>query len=155
MIDWLTSSLICTKANPEPNFGIPFKNQDFILQCPSLNTQNSKSSWNFPSAAEAASWTITTVVVWSLSDLQLFVTPWTVAHQAFCPWDLPGKNTDLGCHFLLQWIFPIQGLKRHCCLHWQGGSLPLTHQGSPYILYKSHCKIFSDSFKWNLIDHNR
>ena len=25
------------------------------------------------------------------------------------PWDFPGKNTGMSCHFLLQWIFPIQG----------------------------------------------
>ena len=25
-----------------------------------------------------------------------------------CPWDLPGKNTGVGCHFLLQGIFPTQ-----------------------------------------------
>ena len=38
----------------------------------------------------------------SLSRVQLFVTPWTVAHQAlFCPWDSPGKNTGMGCHSLL------------------------------------------------------
>ena len=24
------------------------------------------------------------------------------AHQALCPWDSPGKNTGVGCHFLLQ-----------------------------------------------------
>ena len=24
----------------------------------------------------------------------------------------PGKNTGVGCHFLLQWIFPTQGLNR-------------------------------------------
>ena len=47
------------------------------------------------------------------------------------PWDVPGKNTGLGCHFLLQWIFPTQGF--HLCLlhilHWQAGSLPLGHLG--------------------------
>ena len=26
-----------------------------------------------------------------------------------CPWDFPGKNTGVGCHFLLQGIFPTQG----------------------------------------------
>ena len=26
-----------------------------------------------------------------------------------CPWDAPGKNTGVGCHFLLQEIFPTQG----------------------------------------------
>ena len=27
-----------------------------------------------------------------------------------CPWDFPGKNTEVGCHFLLQGIFQTQGL---------------------------------------------
>ena len=26
-----------------------------------------------------------------------------------CPWDSPGRNTGVGCHALLQGIFPIQG----------------------------------------------
>jgi len=30
-------------------------------------------------------------------------------HGFFCLWDFPGKNTTVGCHFLLQGIFPIQG----------------------------------------------
>ena len=49
-----------------------------------------------------------------------------------CPWDSPRKNTGVGCHFLLQGIFPIQGsnwcLQR--LLHWQADSLPLSHLGS-------------------------
>ena len=32
-------------------------------------------------------------------------TPWTVACQAPLAWDSPGKNTGVGCHFLLQGIF--------------------------------------------------
>ena len=28
--------------------------------------------------------------------------PWTVAYQAACPWNSPGKNNGVGCHFLLQ-----------------------------------------------------
>ena len=40
-----------------------------------------------------------------------FVTPWTVALQALYPWDFPGKNTGLGCHFLLQGKFPDPGIK--------------------------------------------
>ena len=38
-----------------------------------------------------------------------FVTPWTVACQALCPYDSPGKNTEVDCHYLLQGIFPTQG----------------------------------------------
>ena len=30
--------------------------------------------------------------------------------RAFCPWDFPGKNTGMGCHFFLQGIFLTQGL---------------------------------------------
>ena len=29
--------------------------------------------------------------------------------RLLCPWDFPGKNTRVGCHFLLQGIFPTQG----------------------------------------------
>jgi len=28
--------------------------------------------------------------------------------RLLCPWDSPGKNTGLGCHVLLQGIFPTQ-----------------------------------------------
>ena len=39
--------------------------------------------------------------------------------------DSPGKNTGVGCHALLQGIFPTQGLNPWplCLLHWQAGSL--------------------------------
>ena len=42
-------------------------------------------------------------------------------------WDSPGKNTGVGCHALLQGIFPIQGsnLRLLCLLQWQVGSLRL------------------------------
>ena len=36
------------------------------------------------------------------SRVRLCVTPETAAHQAPHPWDSPGKNTGMGCHFLLQ-----------------------------------------------------
>ena len=36
------------------------------------------------------------------SRVQLCVTPQTASHQAPHPWDSPGKNTRVGCHFLLQ-----------------------------------------------------
>ena len=29
--------------------------------------------------------------------------------RLLCPWDSPGKNSGVGCHFLLEEIFPIQG----------------------------------------------
>ena len=41
--------------------------------------------------------------------------------RLLCPWDSPGKNPGVGCHFLLQGIFPIQGLNPRLLhsLHWQ------------------------------------
>ena len=39
------------------------------------------------------------------------------AARLLCPWDFPGKNTGLGCHFLLQGILLTQGLNPgllHC-----------------------------------------
>ena len=44
--------------------------------------------------------------------------------------DSPGKNIGVGCHALLQGIFPAQG-SNPCILHRQADSLPLSHQGSP------------------------
>jgi len=37
------------------------------------------------------------------------VTPWIVAHKAPLPMGFLGKNTGVGCHALLQGIFPTQG----------------------------------------------
>ena len=50
--------------------------------------------------------------------------------RLLCLWDLLGENTGVGCHFPLQGIFPAQG-SNSCLLHWQEGSLPLSHLGSP------------------------
>ena len=36
------------------------------------------------------------------SRVRLCATPQMAAHQASRPWDSPGKNTGVGCHFLLQ-----------------------------------------------------
>ena len=36
--------------------------------------------------------------------------PMDCSPRLLCPWDSPGKNTGVGCHFLLQGIFPTQGL---------------------------------------------
>ena len=55
--------------------------------------------------------------------VQLIVTLWTIAHQ----------TTGMGCHFLLQGIFPTQASNQHLLhlLHWQEDYLPLCHLGSP------------------------
>ena len=56
--------------------------------------------------------------------------PWTVAHRARLSVGFPGKNTGVGCRFLLQGVSPTQGLNL-TLPHWQVASLPLSQQGSP------------------------
>ena len=47
--------------------------------------------------------------------------------RLLCSWGFSGKNIGVGCHFLLQGIFPTQG-SNSCLLHWQLDSLPLSHR---------------------------
>ena len=61
------------------------------------------------------------VKVKSLSCFWLFVAPWTVACQIppcmessrpprfLCSWNLPDKDTGVGCHFLLRGMFLTKG----------------------------------------------
>ena len=62
----------------------------------------------------------------------------------FYAWDFAGKNTGMGCHFLLQRMFLTQGLNPHL-LHWQTGSLPLRHprntisRGCVCVLFTQSC----------------
>ena len=76
------------------------------------------------------------VKVKSLNHVRLFGTPWTEACQAPLSMEFSSKNTGMGCHFLLQEIFPTQGSHSHllCLLHWKVNSLLLPHLGCP--LYK-------------------
>ena len=55
--------------------------------------------------------------------------------RLLCPWDFPGKNTGVGCHFLLQGIFATQGSSTHlpCLLRQQAGSLPPVPPGDPVL----------------------
>ena len=69
-----------------------------------------------------------------LSHVWLFVTPWTVAHRILHLWNFLGKSTGVGCHFLLQGIFPTQGSNlglQHC----RQMLYPLSHQGIPWRDY--------------------
>ena len=63
-----------------------------------------------------------------------------------CPWDSPGKNTGVGCHFHLQGIFPTSELNPglFCLLHWQAGSLPLAPPRKSPV-----CNQYSIKNMWN------
>ena len=63
--------------------------------------------------------------------------------KLLCPWDSPGKNAGVRCHFLDQGIFPAQKSNLHlpCLLHWQADSFPLGHLGSPSCARNQTLKI--------------
>ena len=58
------------------------------------------------------------------------------APRLLCPWNFPGKNTGVACHFLIQGIFLTQGPNPclFCLLHWWADSLPLVPPGEPRCL---------------------
>ena len=88
--------------------------------------------------------------VWLFCNLQ------TVACQPLYSWDLPGKNTGVGCHFLLQGIFLTQRWNPHL-LNWQVDSLPLSHQGiplpAPLLLFS--CLVVSNTLRPHGLQHAR
>ena len=86
----------------------------------------------------------------AFSHVWLFATPWTVATRLLRPWDFPGKNIGVGCHFLLQRIFPTQGLNpglpdcRQTLYH-------LSHQGRHFseLLSQNMQWLFTMVFSFN------
>ena len=64
-----------------------------------------------------------------LSVMSDYATPQAVAQQApSVHGDSPGKNTGVGCHALLQGIFPTQG-SNPGLLHYRWILYHLSHQG--------------------------
>ena len=55
-----------------------------------------------------------------------------------CPWDFPGKNTGVGCHFILQKIFPTLRSNPHH-LHWQVDSLAITKAQRTGCVHAQSC----------------
>ena len=53
--------------------------------------------------------------------------------RLLCPWDFLGKDTGVGCHFILQGIFPTQGWNPGL-LHCRQILYRLRYKGSPSIL---------------------
>ena len=80
--------------------------------------------------------------------------------RPLCPWDSPGKDTEVGCHALLQGIFPTQELNPsllhlpHCT--WI--LYPLSHLGSPISAISSvqfSHSVMSDSLLLHEPQHAR
>ena len=67
--------------------------------------------------------------------------------RLLCPWDFPGKDTGVGCHFLLQWIFPTQGSNPgllHCrqILYWLIYKVNLYMIGLLNLILLIYCEPF-------------
>ena len=106
-------------------------NNAYHLKC--RNTLAIKSLKRFSVVVKMGKIYKVKVKVKSLSCVRLFATPWAVAcPRLLHPWDFLGKSTEVGCHFLLQGIFPTQGSNPglpHCrqmlyCLSHQGSRNP-------------------------------
>ena len=88
----------------------------------------------------AASWRILFIFCWSFksilhiewSESRSVVSHFLWPHGVHSPWSSPGQNIGVGSHFILQGIFPSQGLNPglpHC--RWI--LYQLSHQGSSKI----------------------
>ena len=73
-----------------------------------------------------------------------------VAHQLLSPRDSPGKNTVVGCHFLLQGIFPTQKLNPGL-LHCRQIFYQLSFKGSPRIFINANKELILERFNKFLV----
>ena len=66
--------------------------------------------------------------------------------RLLCLWNFPGDSTGVGCYFLLQRIFPIQGLNTSFLrlLHWQVDFFTTATPEKPVML-EPECKVASGS----------
>ena len=62
-------------------------------------------------------------------------------HRLLCPWNSLGKNTGVGCHFLLQGNFLTQGLNPGL-LHYRQILYCLSHQGSPVASFHIYMDLY-------------
>ena len=70
-------------------------------------------------------------LIWSVSCSVMPNSLWPMDLQLtrlLCPWDFLGNDTGVGCHFLLQGIFPTQGWNPNL-LHCRQLLYHLSHQG--------------------------
>ena len=80
-----------------------------------------------------------------LSCVRLFAISWTVATRLLCPWSSPGNYPRVGCHSLLQGIFPTQG-SNIGLLHYRQILYHLSHQGShmePLFKFRKEFQTYS------------
>ena len=106
--------------------GIP----ECLLYFPTRTLYSSRQNWIADSPLHEAQWCYANQTLQSARLLYL--------------WDFPGKNTVVSCHFLLQGIFPIQGLNPDL-LHGRPILYQLSYQESSCkseVLKNSCVKVF-------------
>ena len=91
------------------------------------------------------------------------VTPYTAAHQAPRPWDSQGKNSGVGCHFLLQcvkvkslshvWLFATQWTAAHQAPPSMGFSRQEYWSGVPLLSPLTDLVHLKTKWKWKSLSH--
>ena len=105
---------------------------------------------HLPSTPFSESWLMAGMMLVAIKKIHLCVCACSVVSNSLwprglqptrllCPWNSPGKNTGVGCHFFLQGIFPTQLSTSHllCLLHWQADFL---HFVLPWKYLKIHVR---------------
>ena len=80
--------------------GKPFNITVIQVYAPTSNAEEAEVERFFEDLQELSE--LLLLLLSCFSCVRLCATPQMAAHQAPLPWDSPGKNTGMGCHFLLQ-----------------------------------------------------
>ena len=107
-------------SNNSPPWGMP--TWTFYVLFRNVKTETQRSRGNCFQFQQGA--TLTKLFTFMLRRIQLFAASWTV--WILCPWNFPGKNTGVGCHFLLQGIFPTQGSNQYLASSASAGGFSTT-----------------------------
>ena len=97
---------------------------------------------------------INSCILLDASALSNSLWPLGLQHTRFlCPWDSSGKNTGMGCHALLQGIFPTQRLNPGVLNSRQ----TLYHLNHPMGMHSDQisCSVVSDSLRPHESQHSR
>ena len=112
-LNWLCMIIITTATKSKPKKQLQHGVSWFLLATERRNPETQKP------AVLVFCVCVCSVISDSLKPHGLWPT------RLLCPQYFPGKNTEVGCRFLLQGIFPTQGSNPHLLrlLHWQADSL--------------------------------
>ena len=111
--DKLTANII---FNGEKLKAFPLRSTQFWKSQPQQLEKKKKENINWRRREEQLSLFTYEIIIYlcvcqSVSRVRLFVTLDLQPIRFLCPWISPGKNSGVGCHFLLQGIMYIENLK--------------------------------------------